>query len=134
MSTSRQFLGFAFVGTAGFLSDAAVFLLLTQGLHAQVYLARALAFVPASLVTWSLNRHFVFRTGTAPGRKRDEYARHLVVQGTGIAINFACFWLAVRAGLGAGSAQLLPLAIGSGVAMLFNFAGSRHFVFRSGPR
>ncbi|CAN5344108.1 hypothetical protein BH11PSE14_BH11PSE14_15420 [soil metagenome] len=129
---SRQFLGFALVGTAGFLTDAAVFLLLTQGLHVPVYPARVLAFAPASLVTWSLNRNFVFRTGASSDRKRDEYARHLLVQGIGIAINFACFWLAVRAGLGAGSAQLLPLAIGSGVAMVSNYAGSRRFVFRGG--
>jgi putative flippase GtrA len=134
VSISRQFLGFALVGTAGFLTDAAVFLLLTQFLSVPVLPARALAFAPASLVTWLLNRVFVFRTSGATGRKRDEYARHMLVQGTGIAINFGCFWLAVRAGLGAGSAQLLPLAIGSGVAMLFNFAGSRGFVFRHAAR
>jgi putative flippase GtrA len=47
----------------------------------------------------------------------------------GIALNFSVFYVAVKLGLGRGSAQLVPLALGSGVAMAFNFIGARRMVF-----
>jgi putative flippase GtrA len=125
----RQALGFALVGCAGFGTDALLFLLLSQGLGLPVFGARALAFVPATLVTWLLNRSLVFRTQQGPRRKREEYLRHLGVQSIGIAINFASFWAAVEAGLGRHSANLVPLAIGSLVAMVFNYLASRRFVY-----
>ena len=125
----RQMLGFGVVGTLGFCTDAALFLLFSKGLGLPVMPSRALAFVPATIVTWRLNRVFVF--GTRGNRRgAQEYARHLGVQGVGIALNFAVFYVAVRLGLGRGSAQLVPLALGSGVAMVFNFIGARHMVFR----
>jgi len=123
-----QMLGFGLVGTAGFLTDAALFLLASQWFGLPVMLSRALAFVPATLVTWRLNRSYVFRTSGSDGRAQ-EYGRHFGVQALGIALNFAVFYLAVKLGLGRGSAQLVPLALGSGVAMVFNFIGARHVVF-----
>lgn len=125
----RQPLGFALVGCAGFATDAMLFLLLTQGFGLPVLGARALAFVPATVVTWLLNRLLVFRTRTGPRRKREEYLRHLGVQSIGIAINFGSFWAAMDAGMGRNSADLVPLAIGSLVAMVFNYLASRRFVY-----
>ena len=124
----RQMFGFGLVGTTGFLTDAAIFLLATQWFGMPVMLSRALAFVPATIVTWRLARSFVFRT-SGSGRRAHEYGRHLGVQVMGIAINFTVFYVAVKLGLGRGSAQLVPLALGSGVAMVFNFIGARHVVF-----
>jgi putative flippase GtrA len=126
---SRQLFQFGLVGVVGFATDAAVFLALTQAVGLAVMPARVAAFVPATVVTWLLNRVLVFRTSGSPRRKRDEYLRHFGIQSIGIAINFAVFYLAVRAGLGRHSAQLLPLALGSLVAMAFNYAGARKFVF-----
>jgi len=128
-----QFTRFGMVGVVGFIVDTSTFLFLGHVAGIQVYPARALAFVPATLATWMLNRRFVFRTSSSGGRKRDEYARHLGTQTFGIAINFLVFWLAVRSGLGRGSAQVVPLMLGSIAAMLFNFAGARLFVFRQPP-
>ncbi len=127
----RQPLGFALVGCAGFATDALLFLLATQVLGIPVFPARALAFLPATGVTWLLNRHYVFRTGDSVHRKRDEYLRHFGMQSIGIALNFAIFYVAVRAGLGRGSAQLLPLAMGSLGAMVFNYLAARRFVYRA---
>ena len=124
----RQVLGFGVVGTLAFLTDALLFLLCTQTFGMPVMLSRALAFVPATIVNWRLNRSFVFRT-SGSGRRVHEYGRHLGVQLIGIAINFTVFYVAVKLGLGRGSAQLVPLALGSGVAMVFNFIGARHVVF-----
>lgn len=125
----RQPAGFALVGCVGFASDAALFLLLSQGFNLPVYPARALAFVPATLVTWLLNRRMVFRTTEGPRRKRDEYLRHLGVQSIGILVNFGTFYAAVRLGLGLHSAQLVPLVIGSLAGMFFNYLGARRYVF-----
>ena len=124
-------LGFALVGCAGFASDALLFLLSSRVLGIPVLPARALAFLPATGVTWLLNRYFVFRTGDSAHRKRDEYLRHIGTQSIGIALNFAIFYAAVRAGLGKGSAQLIPLALGSLVAMVWNYLVSRRFVYRA---
>jgi putative flippase GtrA len=128
--TLREAIGFGLVGSVGFATDAALFLALTQGLALPPVPARLLAFVPATAVTWLLHRHWVFRTHGGPHRKRDEYARHLATQSLGIAVNFACFYLAMRAGLGRHSAQLVPLAIGSLAGMGFNYLGARWFVYR----
>lgn len=125
----RQPAGFAMVGLAGFATDAALFVLLTQGAGLAVFPSRALAFAPATLVTWLLNRRLVFRTSGGPGRKRDEYLRHVGVQSIGIGLNFAAFYAAVRWGLGVHSAQLVPLVIGSLFGMVFNFLASRRFVY-----
>jgi len=124
----QQMLGFVIVGGIGFLTDAALFLFFSKWLAMPVMLSRALAFVPATIVTWRLNRSFVFRTKGAP-RGHHEYARHLAVQAIGISLNFAVFYVAVKLGLGRGSAQLVPLALGSGVAMVFNFIGAKRMVF-----
>jgi putative flippase GtrA len=124
----RQMFGFGMVGTAGFLTDAALFLAASQWLGLPVMLSRALAFIPATIVTWWLNRSFVFRTAGS-GRRAREYGKHFGVQAIGIALNFAVFYFAVKLGLGRGSAQLVPLALGSGVAMVFNFIGARNVVF-----
>ena len=126
---SRQMFQFGLVGVAGFASDASMFLLLTQGLGIGVLPARIMAFVPATVVTWLLNRWLVFRTAGGTRRKRDEYLRHFGIQSIGIAINFAVFYLAVQLQLGLHSAQVVPLALGSLAAMLFNYAGARKFVF-----
>lgn len=120
----RQAGGFALVGVLGFAIDAGMFWLLSHSL-AQLT-ARALAFIPATLATWALNRRAVFRS-ERQGRRAllQEYLRYLLVQGLGIALNFGTFVLCLRWG---GNA-LLALLLGSGIAMLFNFTGAKLLVF-----
>ena len=126
----REAIGFGMVGCVGFAVDAAIFLVLTHALSLPVLAARLLAFVPATVVTWALQRRLVFRTSASSERKHREYARHVAAQSMGIAVNFACFWLAVRAGFGQGNAQMVPLALGTIAGMGVNFVGARRFVFR----
>ena len=80
-------------------------------------------------MTWLLNRYLVFRTGNGTRRKRDEYGRYIFIQCCGIVINFAVFYVAVKLGLGRHSANIVPLVLGSGVAMFFNFVGAKRYVF-----
>jgi putative flippase GtrA len=115
------------VGGVGFGVDAAAYLLLAHGLGWPLVPARLLAFLPATVVTWWINRRLTFaRTGEAPGQRLWEYLRYLAVQGTGIAVNFAVFH-------GVASQypdhDLAAFAAGSAVALAFNFAGARWLVF-----
>jgi putative flippase GtrA len=126
----REAIGFGLVGCVGFAVDAAIFLALTHAATLPVLVARLLAFVPATVVTWSLQRRLVFRRSASTERKHREYVRHVAAQSLGIAVNFACFWIAVRAGLGEGNAQVVPLAIGTLAGMCFNFLSARRFVYR----
>ena len=126
---NREVLSFGIVGLIGFTTDAGLFLLSTQVVGMAIIPSRVLAFVPATMVTWLLNRTMVFRSTDSSRRKRDEYARYLLVQSIGIAVNFSVFMVAVHYGLGYGSAELVPLVLGSLAAMWFNFVGARAFVF-----
>lgn len=126
---NREVLTFGIVGLIGFSTDAGLFLLSTQLAGLAIIPSRVLAFVPATIVTWMLNRTLVFRSKDSSRRKRDEYSRYLLVQSIGIAVNFVVFILAVHYGLGHGSAQIVPLVLGSLAAMWFNFVGAKAFVF-----
>jgi putative flippase GtrA len=123
----RQAGAFAAVGAVGFAVDAGLFLLLhSAGLP--VLTARLLAFLPATLVTWWINRSAVFRPGARAGGLWSEYGRYLAVQSGGIAVNFAVFTAVVH--LWPAAPALLALACGSGAAMAGNFLGARCLVFR----
>lgn len=121
----RQAGGFALVGAVGFAVDAGMFWLLNQKLGLAVLPARALAFIPATLATWALNRSAVFGSSRDGRAVLHEYLCYLLVQGLGIAINFACFYFAMQFGV----VPLIALVVGSVVAMTFNFVGAKILVF-----
>lgn len=120
-----QLLRFALVGCVGFVSDAGLTLLL----HTQAGLgeaaARVLGFIGAATVTWWLNHQFTFRVqGSA-----SSWLRYVVITSAGAAINIACYLGVVRL-LGTRPLHLLAgVAVGSIVAMGFNFWVSRRWVF-----
>lgn len=127
---ARQAAGFAGVGVIGFVVDAGMFMILTNWSGLATIPARVLAFIPATLATWAINRFAVFQsTHVRHAAKAKEYAKYLLVQGGGIGINFSVFYLALEAF--PSSPSLFPLALGSLAAMAFNFTGARLIVFRS---
>lgn len=123
--TQSQLLRFALVGCVGFATDAGLTLLL----HAQAGLseapARVLGFIGAATVTWWLNHQFTFQVeGSA-----SSWLRYIVITSLGAAINIACY-LGVVHVLGTRPLDLLAgVAVGSVVAMGFNFWVSRRWVF-----
>jgi putative flippase GtrA len=126
----RQFSSFAAVGAVGFMADAGIFFVLSKWLGLPIILSRALAFVPATLVTWSLNRLGAFksfpRKHTNKGR---QYVRYIMIQSCGMGVNFAVFILLLPVLPPLNSIMLLPLAAGSIAALAFNFIGAKFFVF-----
>ena len=122
------FPAFVVVGTVGFIVDAAILAALVHGYGWGDYTARLISFAVAVTVTWILNRSFVFAGGQTTN-KRTEYARYLAVQGTGMAINFLVYGLCISTNAFMDRWPVAALAVGSAVALLFNYAGARLFVF-----
>lgn len=120
-----QLLRFALVGCVGFVTDAGLTLLLHSQAGLGEAVARVLGFIGAATVTWWLNHQFTFRVqGSA-----SSWLRYVVITSAGAAINIACYLGVVRV-LGTRPLHLLAgVAVGSIVAMGFNFWVSRRWVF-----
>jgi putative flippase GtrA len=130
-NSGRQLMTFLVVGGFGFLVDAGLFFIFLHLFGLDILVSRALAFLPATLVTWWANRLFTFRpSADTPVFLMREYLKYLLVQSAGIAINFLVFYLMVLWLPVAATHTLLPLAAGSVIALLFNFSGARFLVFR----
>ena len=122
---------FLVVGGFGFLVDAGLFFIFLHIFGFDILVSRAMAFLPATLVTWWANRLFTFRpSADANIFLIQEYLKYLLVQSAGIAVNFLVFYLMVLWIPFAATHTLLPLAAGSVIALLFNFSGARFLVFR----
>ncbi len=122
---------FGVVGGTGFLVDAGVLMVLLSMGWANPYIARCFSFPPAVLVTWLLNRCFVFESHADSLRaKGREYGRYFAVQFLGVLINFAVYSVCIFLFSFFRDWPILALAAGSGVAMVFNFIGAGYWVFR----
>lgn len=122
---------FGVVGGVGFAVDAGVLMALLALELANPYVARCLSFPPAVLVTWWLNRSFVFESAADSVRaKGSEYGRYFAVQFIGVLINFAVYSGCIYFLPFFQSWPILALVVGSGVAMLFNYIGADAWVFR----
>ena len=123
-----NFPGFVVVGAIGFLVDASVLTALMNGLDLGAYAARAISFTIAVTVTWYLNRRWVFDRGAVPMSRR-EYSSYVLVQIIGAIINLGIFVLVIQLVPTLTQIPVIPLAIGAGAALLFNFAAASRFVF-----
>lgn len=131
LDLTRQLMAFLAVGVIGFIVDAGLFFIYLRGFGIDVMVARALAFLPATLVTWWANRLFTFPLSTGPrGSWLREYFKYLLVQAGGIAVNFTVFCLMILWLPIASAHTILPLAVGALMALVFNFSGARLLVFK----
>ena len=128
----RQLLNFTLVGGIGFVVDAGVLTALTALWGWDVYLARLLSFVLATLATWWLNRMrtFALPAGGPLAAHVGEYARYVSVQVGGGLINLAVFSALILLEPRLRPLPVLPLAVGSGVALFWNYFGARLWVYR----
>ncbi len=122
------FLRFCVVGTVGFVVDSGTTLLLTQIFEYDPYRSRIVAFIIAATATWALNRRFTFRSE----RGVATWIPYVVVTSIGAGINVGTYvvWLIFVPANAAGI--LSGIALGSGVALGFNFFVSRR-IFASPP-
>ena len=119
---------FAVVGTVGFLVDGGVLQLLVSAADWSPFAARALSFPAALTATFVLNRAWTFQ-GLRMGVAR-AYGAYGAIQLVGALINLAVFSVCVLAAPALYERPLIALAVGAGVAMLFNYYASKRVVFR----
>ncbi|HKP66167.1 MAG TPA: GtrA family protein [Casimicrobiaceae bacterium] len=127
MMQLRRIAKFAVVGGVGFAIDAGVLTLVMRELSS-VYMARALSFSCAVLVTWLLNRLYVFD----PDKRASlaaEYGRYLATQIGGALTNLAVFVALIESVPRLATTPIIPLAIGAVLGALVNYAGSALWVF-----
>jgi putative flippase GtrA len=120
-----RILRFGVVGSAGFVADAAILLLLINWFGANPIAARLVSAPIAILLTFALNRAWSFSDLTQPSMFRS-FVSYLSVQGVGFLVNLPVYSLAV---------SIVPkpaaaLAFSSAVAMVLNYLGSRYWAFR----
>lgn len=120
---------FAVVGALGFVVDAGVLHLLVSQAGWSPFVARALSFPAALSSTFVLNRAWTFQ-GLRMSAPR-AYGTYTVIQVIGALLNLLIFSLCLLLVPRLYERPVIALAIGAGVAMLFNFYAARSLVFRA---
>jgi len=126
-SGAGAFARFCAVGVVGFAVDAGLTLALTQTAGWQPLPGRVVAFVIAATVTWTLNRRFTFRSDKGAATWAPYVALTAIGAGINVGTYMAWLWLAGEDA----SSILVGVALGSVVALGFNFAASRALFRRS---
>lgn len=121
-------LRFALVGTVGFVVDGGLLQLLTLAGWGPLE-ARLVSFPVAVLCTWWLNRSITFQ-GRDHGSLLASLLRYIGVSVVGTGVNFAVYAGLVYGSQAMAARPLVPFAIASVVALVFNYLGSKHFAFR----
>jgi putative flippase GtrA len=124
-------LAFGIAGGAGFVVDAIVLHILVRQAGVSPFVARVPSFLAAVCVTWWINRSFAFRAEreAASLSHGSEYLRYLGVQATGALINYGVYAAALVMHPAWRAAPVWALALGSAVAMAFNYTGCRSLVY-----
>jgi putative flippase GtrA len=125
MALLTQLIRYCMVGGVGFAVEAVLIALLQYGFGWSALACRAVSFPVAVLVTYWLNHRYTFgsRGGVA------ELARYVGSQGVGLATNLLAYTIAILAVPELDRHALVPLAIGSALGLLVNFALAKLFVF-----
>ena len=126
----RQFIAFCFVGGIGFLVDTGSFSILNRGFGLDRITARVISeFAIAMTGSWLLNRSITFRD------RRDqplwqEYLRFAAANSVGNFANLLVHSVLVETVPFFIRIPELAIVVGTGVGVIFNFTGSKYFVFR----
>jgi putative flippase GtrA len=124
-----RFLRFGLVGAVGFVVDAGVLQALVSLAGWGPIAARLVAVPTAVFATWLLNRTITFPESHSGPALRSLW-RYAVVSAAGAGVNFCVYSALVFALQAMAAVPLVPLAIGSIVALVVNYLGSKHFAFR----
>ena len=125
----KQIKNFALIGGIGFITDGGILTLLNQQFEQNVYASRLVSFTCATLVTWALNRTFTFKDSTHKSKKK-EYSGYVLIQVIGSSINLSIFSLLLLLFPILAPYPIIPLAVGAGIAMVFNFTSTKFILYR----
>ena len=119
---------FAAVGTAGFLLDAAVLVLLTELLGINPFVARIPSFLAAATLTWWLNRSWTFMDRShAPVFQ--QWIRYLLAMKVGAAVNLMVYALALGFSNTVYMFPALGVAAGSIAGLTVNYLLATRLIF-----
>lgn len=124
-----QFGKFGIVGVVGFLVDSAVVYELVFGAGMEFFAARLVSFLAAATTTWALNRAFTFRGASREPLHR-QWAKFIAANAVGGVVNYSVSVGLEAAFLVVETHPVLAIAAGSIAGMFFNFAASKHLVFK----
>lgn len=124
-----QFTRFTIVGAVGFFVDGLTLLWLLE-INWALFPARMASFACAVSVTWYLNRIWTFnQSRVVTSTVVQQYGYYLTVQVIGAGINIGTFFVVIYWFPITGSQPLIPLALGSLVAMGFNYVLAKKVVY-----
>lgn len=122
----KDFIKFCVVGTIGFLVEAAIIQIVKWIWIDFLLYVRFVSFPTALFVTWILNRVFVFESNNS---KVKEVVKYVVVQVLGALLNISVYSIFIIYSLFFFNYPVLALALGSIVALFWNYIFSKIWVF-----
>jgi putative flippase GtrA len=126
----RQFIKFGIVGSIGFVVDAGTFFLLTKQFGLGLVSARVLSSLVFGMTsTWLLNRYLTFRSHRG-GTVLSQYLRFATANVIGNLLNIGTHAVLVENFPLFHNHPILGIICGTVVGLIFNFTGSKYFVFR----
>jgi putative flippase GtrA len=126
----QQFLKFSFVGGIGFVTDAGTFTVLTKLVGLDLVTGRVISsLVFGMTATYLLNRYLTFRSQRSGSIVR-EYLRFAAANIVGNLLNIGTHALLVENLALFHRLPILGIVAGTAVGLVFNFTGSKYFVFR----
>jgi putative flippase GtrA len=126
----QQFLKFAFVGGVGFVTDAGTFTILTKFFGLDLITGRVISSLVFGMsATYLLNRYLTFRRHRS-GSIAKEYLRFAAANIVGNLLNIGTHALLVENLPLFHRYPILGIIAGTAVGLVFNFTGSKYFVFR----
>jgi putative flippase GtrA len=134
---ASEFARFAVVGTAGLFVDMGALFIAIDLIGLGYIAGRVVSYLAAATFTWACNRTITFASRGSESAVA-QWARFLVVNSAGGAVNFAVyvFVVATLRGNSALPAETWPfvpyvgVALGSISGLVVNFTLSKRFVFR----
>jgi putative flippase GtrA len=127
----QQFLKFGMVGGVGFVVDAGTFFILTNYLGGGLVSSRFVSsLVFGMTATFLLNNFLTFR-GQGSGSLLSRYLRFATANIIGNLLNIGTHAVLVENLALFHRIPLLGVGAGTFVGLIFNFVGSKYFVFRS---
>ena len=123
-----RLISFGVIGGIGFAVDAGILqTLFVFGI--KPLLARCVSFPVAVTTTWLLNNYYTFgdRPQTAA---KSRYALYVAGQVMGALINVGVFMLTIRNWPMLSDKPVIPLIVGSALALVFNYTWANVLVFR----
>jgi putative flippase GtrA len=134
---SSELFRFCVVGSVGFLVDASVLQVLVSWFGGGLLISRVFSYLAAATVTWFLHRIYTFRdhlsssdNDSASSRALlTQWSRFVLTNGIGASLNYGIYAVCILGSALCREYPVIGVAIGSLVAMIFNYVISKRFVF-----